>query len=59
QFFFYGMFFSPSNKREKAMRFSKTGFVPIIAFMMFTGTVNVINIIEHYLEQRAHHIQNR
>ncbi|HYO07298.1 MAG TPA: hypothetical protein VER14_09970 [Phototrophicaceae bacterium] len=31
---------------EKAIRFSKTRFALIIAFMMFTGTVNIINIID-------------
>ena len=28
------------------MKFSKIGFISIIAFMMFIGTVNIINIID-------------
>ena len=39
---FYGLF----DKVENAIRFSKIGFVSIIVFMMFIGTVNIINIID-------------
>ncbi len=45
-FFSTACFFSLNNKKENAMKFSKIGFISIIAFMMFIGTVNIINIID-------------
>jgi hypothetical protein len=39
-------FLSLSNKTKNAMRLSKIGFMTIIAFMMFIGIVNIINIID-------------
>ncbi len=31
------------------MKFSKIGFISIIVFMMFAGTVNIINIIDPFI----------
>ena len=45
-FFSTACFFSLHNKIENAIKFSKIGFVSVIAFMIFIGTVNVINIID-------------
>jgi len=45
-FFSTACFFSLNNKNENAMKFSKIGFISIIVFMMFIGTVNIINIID-------------
>ncbi len=45
-FFSTACFYSLSNKNENAMKFSKIGFISIIVFMMFIGTVNIINIID-------------
>ncbi len=39
-------FFSLHDKIENAMKFSKIGFISIIAFMTFIGVANIINIID-------------
>ena len=45
-FFSAACFYSLFDKIENAIKLSKIGFVLIIVFMMFTGTVNIINIID-------------
>jgi hypothetical protein len=45
-FFSAACFYSLFDKIENAIRLSKIGFVLIIVFMMFIGTVNIINIID-------------
>jgi hypothetical protein len=45
-FFSAACFYSLFDKIENAIRLSKIGFVLIIVFMIFIGTVNIINIID-------------
>jgi hypothetical protein len=45
-FFSAACFYSLFDKIENAIKLSKIGFVLIIVFMMFIGTVNIINIID-------------